>query len=94
MTKANLAPARIIAVSDYPMDARGRGRRSTWGGSAVRSGFFVRGLLVSVVLLAARRGYPADQAQDQTQDFFMRVLEGRYLDRADPEKGAGSDRFY
>src|SRR5215467_1989904 len=34
-----------------------------------------------------RRGYPADQAQDITQEFFMRVLEGRYLDRADPEKG-------
>ncbi|MBS1826264.1 MAG: sigma-70 family RNA polymerase sigma factor [Acidobacteria bacterium] len=34
-----------------------------------------------------RRGYPADQAQDFTQDFLIRVLEGRYLDRADPEKG-------
>src|SRR6476646_4079212 len=34
-----------------------------------------------------RRGYTADQAQDLTQDFFIRVLEGRYLDRADPEKG-------
>lgn len=34
-----------------------------------------------------RRGYPADQGQDLTQEFFMRVLEGRYLDRADPEKG-------
>jgi RNA polymerase sigma factor (sigma-70 family) len=34
-----------------------------------------------------RRGYPADQAQDLTQQFFMRVLEGRYLDRANPEKG-------
>src|SRR5215470_14554788 len=34
-----------------------------------------------------RRGYPADQAQDLTQDFFIRVLEGRYLDRADPERG-------
>ena len=34
-----------------------------------------------------RRGYSADQAQDLTQEFFMRVLEGRYLDRADPEKG-------
>ena len=34
-----------------------------------------------------RRGYPADQAQDLTQDFFMRVLEGRYLDRVDAEKG-------
>src|ERR1700751_645250 len=34
-----------------------------------------------------RRGYPADQAQDLTQEFFVRVIEGRYLDRADPEKG-------
>jgi RNA polymerase sigma factor (sigma-70 family) len=34
-----------------------------------------------------RRGYPADQAQDLTQEFFTRVLEGRYLDRADREKG-------
>jgi RNA polymerase sigma factor (sigma-70 family) len=34
-----------------------------------------------------RRGYPADQAQDLTQDFFVRVVEGLYLDRADPEKG-------
>ena len=34
-----------------------------------------------------RRGYPADEAQDLTQEFFIRVLEGRYLDRADPEKG-------
>jgi RNA polymerase sigma factor (sigma-70 family) len=34
-----------------------------------------------------RRGYPADRSQDLTQEFFMRVLEGRYLDRADPEKG-------
>src|SRR6202051_168992 len=34
-----------------------------------------------------RRGYPADRAQDLTQEFFIRVLEGRYLDRADREKG-------
>ena len=34
-----------------------------------------------------RRGYPAEEAQDLTQDFFVRVLEGRYLDRADREKG-------
>src|SRR4029077_15454260 len=33
------------------------------------------------------RGYPADQAQDLTQEFFVRVLDGRYLDRADPDKG-------
>lgn len=34
-----------------------------------------------------RRGYSGDQAQDLTQEFFTRVLEGRYLDRADQGKG-------
>ena len=34
-----------------------------------------------------RNGYTADQAQDLTQEFFIRVLEGRYLDRADRAKG-------
>jgi RNA polymerase sigma factor (sigma-70 family) len=34
-----------------------------------------------------RRGHSADEAQDLTQEFFVRVMEGRYLDRADPEKG-------
>lgn len=34
-----------------------------------------------------RRGYRADQAEDLTQEFFLRVVEGRYLDHADPEKG-------
>jgi DNA-directed RNA polymerase specialized sigma24 family protein len=34
-----------------------------------------------------RRGHAPDQAQDLTQEFFTLVLEGRYLNRADPEKG-------
>ncbi|HEY3441244.1 MAG TPA: sigma-70 family RNA polymerase sigma factor [Paludibaculum sp.] len=34
-----------------------------------------------------RCGHSRDRAQDLTQEFFIRVLEGRYLDRADPEKG-------
>ncbi|MFN0169122.1 MAG: RNA polymerase sigma factor [Bryobacteraceae bacterium] len=34
-----------------------------------------------------RRGYPREEARDLTQDFFLRILEGRYLDRADPQKG-------
>jgi RNA polymerase sigma factor (sigma-70 family) len=34
-----------------------------------------------------RRGYAPDHAQDLTQEFFTRILEGRYLDRADREKG-------
>jgi RNA polymerase sigma-70 factor (ECF subfamily) len=34
-----------------------------------------------------RRGYPVHEAQDLTQDFFVRILEGRYLDRADGNRG-------
>src|ERR1700743_3215102 len=34
-----------------------------------------------------RRGYTDHKAQDLTQGFFVRVVEGRYLDRADPDKG-------
>lgn len=34
-----------------------------------------------------RRGHAPDQAQDLTQEFFTRLAEGHYLDRADPEKG-------
>jgi RNA polymerase sigma factor (sigma-70 family) len=34
-----------------------------------------------------RRGYPEREAQDLTQDFFVRILEGRYLNRADANRG-------
>ena len=34
-----------------------------------------------------RRGNSADEALDLTQEFLVRIIEGRYLDRADPEKG-------
>jgi RNA polymerase sigma factor (sigma-70 family) len=34
-----------------------------------------------------RRGNPREEAQDLTQDFFVRILEGRYLDRADQNRG-------
>jgi RNA polymerase sigma-70 factor (ECF subfamily) len=34
-----------------------------------------------------RRGYAVEQAQDLTQEFFARVLEKRYIERADRRKG-------
>ena len=34
-----------------------------------------------------RRGYPEEEAQDLDTGFFVRILEGRYLDRADPNRG-------
>jgi RNA polymerase sigma factor (sigma-70 family) len=36
---------------------------------------------------ARRRGDSPEQAQDHTQDFFVRFLERAYFDRADPERG-------
>ncbi|MEO5722211.1 MAG: sigma-70 family RNA polymerase sigma factor [Chthoniobacterales bacterium] len=35
----------------------------------------------------SRRGFSAMDAQDLTQDFFLTVLEGDFLQRADPERG-------
>ena len=40
-----------------------------------------------------RRSYQDDQAQDLTQEFFIRVLEGRYLDLP-TRKGAGSGLLF
>jgi RNA polymerase sigma factor (sigma-70 family) len=34
-----------------------------------------------------RRGYPAQDAEDLTQDFFTNLLQGALLQRADPERG-------
>jgi RNA polymerase sigma factor (sigma-70 family) len=34
-----------------------------------------------------RRGYSTQDAEDLTQDFFMNVLQGPLLQRADPERG-------
>jgi hypothetical protein len=40
-----------------------------------------------------RRGYQAETAQDLTQEFFTRILEGRYLE-APTRKRAGSGPFF
>jgi len=68
------------------MDPDGRCRRSH--GKEARSALFAlcENYWYPVYAYLRRHGYPADQAQDLTQEFFIRVLEGRYLDRADPEK--------
>lgn len=34
-----------------------------------------------------RRGYPAPDAQDLTQDFFIMILEGNLIQSADPRRG-------
>jgi RNA polymerase sigma factor (sigma-70 family) len=34
-----------------------------------------------------RRGYSAPDAQDLTQDFFLMVMEGKFLESADPDRG-------
>lgn len=40
-----------------------------------------------VFLFVCRRGYSIPDAQDLTQAFFVMVLEGRLLQRADPNRG-------
>jgi DNA-directed RNA polymerase specialized sigma24 family protein len=69
------------------LDAGDRGRRfpPARGSPALTS--LCEGYWYPLYAYVPRRGYPADQAQDLAQEFFIRVMEGRYLDRADPEKG-------
>jgi RNA polymerase sigma-70 factor (ECF subfamily) len=40
-----------------------------------------------VYVYIRRRGHGAEQAQDLTQGFFLRVLGGSFFERASPEKG-------
>jgi RNA polymerase sigma-70 factor (ECF subfamily) len=40
-----------------------------------------------VFAFICRRGYSVPDAQDLTQDFFVKVLKGRLLKRADPDRG-------
>ncbi len=40
-----------------------------------------------IVAFISHRGYQAADAQDLAQDFFVRILEGDFLDHADPLKG-------
>ncbi len=40
-----------------------------------------------IFVFICRRGYPINEAQDLTQDFFVMVLEGDLLGRADPNRG-------
>lgn len=40
-----------------------------------------------VFAFVCRRGHPVPDAQDLTQDFFIKVLKGHLLERADPDRG-------
>jgi DNA-directed RNA polymerase specialized sigma24 family protein len=40
-----------------------------------------------ILTFICRRGYPAADAQDLTQDFFLLILEGKLLQAADPSRG-------
>lgn len=40
-----------------------------------------------ILTFICRRGYPAADAQDLTQDFFMLILQGKLLNAADPGRG-------
>jgi RNA polymerase sigma factor (sigma-70 family) len=40
-----------------------------------------------IFFFVARRGYSPEDAEDLTQDFFLRILKGDWLRRADPRRG-------
>lgn len=40
-----------------------------------------------IFFFVARRGYSPEDAEDLTQDFFLRMLKGDWLQKADPNRG-------
>ena len=40
-----------------------------------------------IFFFVARRGYSPEDAEDLTQDFFLRILKGDWLQKADPARG-------
>ena len=40
-----------------------------------------------IFLFVCRRGYSTEDAQDLTQDFFVKILERNWLEHADPNRG-------
>ena len=40
-----------------------------------------------IFFFIARRGYPPEDAEDLTRDFFVRILRGNWLQKADPARG-------
>ena len=40
-----------------------------------------------IFFFVARRGYSPEDAEDLTQDFFLRILKGDWLQKADPTRG-------
>ena len=40
-----------------------------------------------IFFFVARRGYSPEDAEDLTQDFFLRILKGDWLQKADPNRG-------
>ena len=40
-----------------------------------------------IFFFITRRGYPPEDAEDLTQDFFVRILRGDWLQKADPARG-------
>ncbi|PYI72634.1 MAG: hypothetical protein DMF08_05710 [Verrucomicrobia bacterium] len=40
-----------------------------------------------IFLFIARRGYSREDAEDLTQDFFVRILKADWLQKADPARG-------
>jgi RNA polymerase sigma factor (sigma-70 family) len=45
------------------------------------------GYCYPVYVFIRRRGYSYEKAQDLTQEFFLRILDGAFFERANPEKG-------
>jgi RNA polymerase sigma factor (sigma-70 family) len=65
--------------------AAGGGQTEPEGRAALEN--LCRAYWYPIYAFIRRRGHPPEEAQDLTQEFFLRVLAGTFLARASPEKG-------
>ena len=57
------------------------------GGAATALSHLAHAYWLPIFAVVMRRGYPTQDAQDLTQDFFVEIARGRLLQVADPARG-------
>lgn len=56
-------------------------------GAAAALSHLAHAYWLPIFAVVLRRGYPTEDAQDLTQDFFVEIAQGRLLQIADPKRG-------
>ena len=78
---------RVFATTRWSLVLASAGKSSRNGDSHAALGELCRTYWRPVFAFICRRGHNVTDAQDLTQGFFLKMLEGELLQRADPQRG-------